>query len=275
MEIRVNEQKLEVSFENEKTVGEVLSGMEQWLENSGHRVSGISLDGQTVSASMIEETFSKEIDTVKILDIYTNVIAELNASSLINLLEDIKEYEGINFEEKTKFFEKWEKSPAALYISAEIADLYPLCVNTFLHGNINSQTLYSHTEERLHEVNNPVDEFAKMEPLVNEICEKLVSLPLDIQTGKDLIAAGTIQIFSGVTEKIFRVFRQLDSQGFFKNIDEKKPVTQLIVEFAKVLRDFLDAYEKNDSVLLGDIAEYEASVKLKELYTAIQVQGAT
>jgi len=272
MEIRINEEKLDVSLDNEKTIGEVLSGLEQWLDNSGHRVSGISIDGQSVSASMIEELFKKEIDSVKILDIYTNVIAELSAESLIAIIEDIKEYEKLNFEEKTNFYNKWKESPAAKYIYAEIADLYSLCANTFLHSSINSQTLYLHVEERLREIKNPADEYKKLEPLVNEICENLVRLPLDIQTGKDLIAAQTIQVFSALTEKIFRIFRQLDSQGLIEKSVNNKPVTQLVMEFGKVLRDLLDAYEKNDSVLIGDIAEYEASGKLMELYKIIRLQ---
>jgi len=270
MEIRINDKKLDAKPDNEKTVGDVLASLEQWLENSGHRLSGISIDGQNINVSMIEEIFSREIDTIEYLDLYTNVVAELAATSLINLLEDIKEYESLNFEEKTNFFDKWKESASAAFISSEMADLFSLCSNTFSGGDISSSDLFSITEERLREVKNPSEEFAKIEPLVNEICERLVNFPLDIQTGKDRIASQTIQVFSGVTEKIFRTFKQLDSQGLLEQTDNKKPLTQQFTSFGKLLREFLEAYEKNDFVLVGDIAEYETSPKLKEFYSSIQ-----
>jgi hypothetical protein len=37
-------------------------------------------------------------------------------------------------------------------------------------------------------------------------------------------------------------------------------------EFAGVLKEFLSAYETRDSVLIGDLAEYEVSPRLAELY---------
>ena len=269
MEIRINDKKIDVSLEDEKNVGEVLSALEQWLNNSGHRLTAISIDGQLVKVSMIEEIFSREIDTVSKIDLFTDIVAELAASSLIDILHEIKEYENLNFEERANFTDKWKDSAAAAFICSEMADLYTLCISAF-SGQLNSQTLYSIVEERLREVKDPLGEFEKVEPLMNEICERLVQLPLDIQTGKDMLASQTIQLFSGVTEKIFRLFKQFESQDFFEEINEKKPLSQQLGEFGKVLRDLLDAYEKNDSVLVGDIAEYETSPKLKELYLVIK-----
>ena len=133
------------------------------------------------------------------------------------------------------------------------------------------QTLRSIAEEIQREVNTPVDELANIEPILNETCERLINLPLDIQTGKDAAAAGTIRIFTAVAEKLFRVFRQLETQGYLsKPADNKKPAAQLITEFDNLLKDLLEAYEKNDYVLVGDLTEYEVSPKLKELYTTIQ-----
>jgi hypothetical protein len=149
-------------------------------------------------------------------------------------------------------------------------ELYSFCVGAFLHGEITPETLISITEEIQREVNTPVSEFKNIEPLLGDTCERLIRLPLDIQTGRDSIAAQTIQVFSAVAEKIFRIFKQLDIQGYLKGPSEKgKSLSHLITNFGILLKDLLEAYEKNDSVLVGDITEYEASPKLKELYAAI------
>ena len=272
MELRINDKILDVTLDNENTIGEVLSSLEQWLTDSGHRIAELKIDGQSISASMIEDIFLKEIKSINNIDVYTNAIAELTAASLLNLLEDIKDYENLGFEEKTKYFDNWKESATAAFISAEIPDLYMFCLNTFSNGDMTAQTLLSITQEMQREVNEPEKELRNIEPILNEICERLVDLPLDIQTGKDARAAQTIQVFTAVAEKIFRIFRQLDCQGFFSKITAKsdvKPLVQLITEFGNVLKDLLEAYEKNDSVLVGDLTEYEVSPKIKELYLAI------
>jgi hypothetical protein len=269
MEIKINNKKLDAKLDNEKTIGEVLANLEQWLTDSGHRITELNIDGQTINTSMLEEIFEKEIDTISCIEVQTNVIAELTAASLLNLLEDIKEYEGLDHEGKVSFFNNWKESATAHFISAEIPDLYSFCLNTFNKGEVAVQTLISVTEEIQREVNDPKNELISIEPVLNEICQRLVDLPLDIQTGKDSRAAQTIQLFTAVTEKIFRIIKQLDIQGYLEQTTDGKPFIQLITEFGKVLKELLEAYEKNDSVLVGDLTEYEASPKLKNLFEVI------
>ena len=155
------------------------------------------------------------------------------------------------------------------FITEQIPEILPLCVNTFFQGELHPDILRSVVEEMLREVNDPVNEFANIEPLLNETCERLINLPLDIQTGKDAQAAQTIQVFSGISEKILRLLRQLNIQGFLPQIDDEKPFIKLIKEFGNVVKELLEAYEKHDTVLIGDLAEYETSPKLKELFTVI------
>jgi len=272
MEIRINDKVLDVNLEKEDTLGEVLAGLEEWLSNSGHRISELKIDGQTIASSMIEDAFKKDIKTIKNLDIYTNVIAELCAASLLNVIEDIKEFESLDFEGKTKYSGKWRQTATAHFISAEMPDLYAFCCNVFSNGDVTPQTLLSIVEEIQREVNDPKKELLHIEPILNEICIRLTDLPLDIQTGKDARAAQTIQIFSAITEKIFRIIKQLDTQGYLSHDfpeAEDKSLSELMSGFGNVLRELLDAYEKNDSVLVGDLTEYEASPKIKELYKAI------
>jgi len=270
MVIKINEKALDISLENENTLGDVLAGLDQWLSNSGHRISEIIIDGQEMSSSMLEEAFQRDIKTIKSLDINTNVIAELWAASLLNLIEDIKEFEKSEFEEKAKYFEKWQETVTARFISAEMPELFAFCANAFSGSDVTPQTLLSITQEIQREVTDPKNELTNMEPVLNEICTRLTDLPLDIQTGKDARAAQTIQIFSAITEKIFRIFKQLGTQGYLSgDTDEEAALCELMTGFADVLRDLLEAYEKSDSVLVGDLAEYEAAPKIKELYNAI------
>jgi len=269
MIIRINGRELEFALDNEKTLGDVFAGIEQWLLESGHRISQVSVDEENISASMLEEIFKKDITGVKTLDIFTNVIAELTASCIISLLQDIDEYEKTPFGEKAKFFESWKGSAPAMFIYEQMPDLYSYFFSTFSSSDISAQTLRSITEEIQREVNDPVSEFIKVEPVLNEICARLTDLPLDIQTGKDLRASQTLQLFSAVTEKIIRIFYQLNSQGYLQKEQDIKTIAQDFNDFKNILKELLDAYERHDTVIVGDLSEYEAAPRLKELYIGI------
>ena len=267
MEIRINEKPADITLDNEKTIGDVLAGLEGWLSDMGHRLTSFNIDGKTVSVSEIESVFTKEINSVKTLDVFTSTIIQLAAQSLENLLNDIDQFEKLGFGEKAEFNRDWKKSAQANFISQQIPDLFTLCINTFESGDIFPQTLRSITEERLRETDDPAGEFEKIDQLVNDTCIRLVDLPLDIQTGKDEQAARTIQIFSGITEKIIRMYGQLGFLGYIETDDDK--IKQLINEFTGLLKELLEAYEKHDSILIGDLAEYEAAPKLQKLYQTI------
>jgi hypothetical protein len=176
----------------------------------------------------------------------------------------------LNFEEKKSFLSDWKDSPQAAFTKEQMPDLYSLFVNSFSGGEINCAALLSITEERLREINDPVLEISNLQQIVEETCSRLECLALDIQTGKDSRAAQTIQIFTSVSEKLLRILQQMDIQGLLsQKANSEKPVNMIIIEFGGLIKELLKAYEKHDSVLVGDIAEYEASVKLHELYTAI------
>lgn len=271
METRINGRAVDITLDTEKNVGDVLTGLEQWLGSSGHRLSGLAIDGQNMDISSLENAFVREIENIRILDIYTTAVAQLSARCLFDLLSDINEYENIKFEDKNKFFENWKQKPQANFAAEQLADIYNFFVHAFLHGNITPQVLRSITEERLREIEAPQDEFKNIKPVLDEICERLINLPLDIQMGKDAQAAQTIQLFSGIAEKIIRTIQQLDVQGYssIKDSETGKPVHDMINEFNSAVRELLDAYERGDTVLVGDLAEYEMAPRLMELYNVI------
>jgi len=266
MEIKINGRTADITIDNEKNIAQVMAGIEQWLAGSGHRLSGLTVDGQAADLSSLEVIFEREIDSVNTLDILTMSITELAVMSLVNLLGDIDEFDDLAFDGRNNFFSNWKERPQAVFAFEQMPDLYSFFENTFLNGAFSTQTLRSITEERLREIQTPVDEFSNLRPLLEETCARLTDLPLDIQTGKDARAAQTIQVFSGITEKIFRVYKQLEIQGYIPQQAAEKNLTQQINDFNASVKELLQAYEKNDTVLIGDLAEYEIAPRLAEIY---------
>ena len=270
MIIKINGQVADIVLDLEKTVGEVLAALEQWLVNSGHRLSGLAIDNENVNADALETAFLRDVETVKNLDIFTSSLSELSAQSLVQIYRDIDEYESLDFDEKQNFFENWNESPQAKHIAEQFPDIFTMCSRAF-SGEINFGILRSVVEERLRELGNPAGELPILEQLVSEVCTRLEELPLDVQTGKDMRAAETIQIFSTVAEKVFRIFDIFNRQGFSTDTIKvgEAAIPDYISEFSSVIKEMLAAYEQQDTVLVGDLAEYELAPRLRGLTTAL------
>ena len=50
-------------------------------------------------------------------------------------------------------------------------------------------------------------------------------------------------------------------------------MTDYIMEFSAALRELLAAYEQHDTVLVGDLAEYEMAPRLRGLHAALLGAG--
>ncbi|MDR3139677.1 MAG: hypothetical protein LBT95_08410, partial [Treponema sp.] len=111
-----------------------------------------------------------------------------------------------------------------------------------------------------------------METLVSAIAARLEDLPLDIQTGKDERAAETVQLFSHIAEKLFRLLYCLKFDGLSPDAltVESLPIQKFIEEFGTALKELTAAYEAKDAVLVGDLAEYELAPRLVSLYRTLK-----
>ena len=67
MEFYVNNEKIDVQLENEKTVGDVLKSFELTCEQHNAAVIGININNKTITADLFDEESKKELtDDTKI-----------------------------------------------------------------------------------------------------------------------------------------------------------------------------------------------------------------
>jgi len=224
-----------------------------------------------VTADLVEACLGRDIDTIDTLDIYTSSVTELYAECLFRVMEALDAYAAADFEVKGSVAVSWMESPSAKMLAEQNPGLFDWVTKTFSGEGSSPQAVRSVVEERLCELKMPMDEIDRASAIVAEVCARLEELPLDIQTGKDARAAETVSIFSGVAEKVFRIYGILESSGF--PVGEIKvgdsPVTDYMAEFHAALRELLGAYEQQDSVLVGDLAEYEMAPRLRCLHAAV------
>jgi hypothetical protein len=272
MIITINGKPADITLETEKTIGEILAGLESWLAGSGHYLSGLVIDGKKEGSIGFENSFSRELAGINTLDILTSSWAELAAEALLKTRAAAGEYENTAFEEKSAFYTSWEQSPEAQYLAVHFPDLHSWALQVYRGEGLSPREFCILIDEALRELSNPLGELESIEPLTEEISRRLEDIPLDVQTGNDGRAAETVRIFSQLAEKLFRIFSLLKAEGFaVKDLSvDGVPVYTYIDEFGTALKELLAAYEDRDLVLAGDLAEYELAPRLRKLYRVIR-----
>lgn len=189
MELYLNDEKLNFTLENEKTIGDVLHSIERELEKEKGTITAVQIDGDSLLAEQIDA-------------------AELR------LINDIKKLE------LTCVFE------------ADVTySLKGLCT-----------------------------EFSHMVPSMTDI-------PVQFQSGHDNEARKTITKFADDFDFLCHVIAlsSLFPETFSKTNIEGKSLTAFIVEFKPILHDLEEALKNNDTVLIGDLSEYEIAPRLQSL----------
>ncbi|MDR2701535.1 MAG: hypothetical protein LBB72_03805 [Spirochaetaceae bacterium] len=267
MDIRINGKPADITLESEKKVGDVLAGIENWLEGSLFFISGLELDGKMYGSSSLDAVFDMPLEEIASINVKTSGWAELMLEALLGLKDDLEFYETLDEAGRDENRQRWEKSATALFLKSNAPELFNLVIKT-LEGNFPVSGTLSLVSERIREIEDPSRELAGSQTLIEEVAKRLEELPLDIQTGKDGRAAETISVFSTLAEKVFRLIFLFKHFGApLETIEVPVPdgclnLKDYIDEFSTALKELASAYENNDTVLVGDLAEYELSPRL-------------
>ncbi|MDR2516781.1 MAG: hypothetical protein LBC88_05300 [Spirochaetaceae bacterium] len=269
LNISINGKTADITLEAEKTIGEVLSGIDSWLQNSGFRLNGLEIDGEKIDSHAVPLVFGRELAGIRALNIQVCAGSELaldaltDAAALLSAFGEALKTGGR--EEAEKIAALWESGAAASFLSVEFPELYRDLGAAFTDAAARSGAVKGIVEERIREIARPLEEAERLEALVNSVAARLEELPLDIQTGKDSRAAETVTLFSAAAEKLFRLYHILKIQGedFSSLMVEGAPLAAFLEEFSGAVNEMLRAYQGRDLVLVGDLAEYELAPRLK------------
>lgn len=187
MELFVDGEKIDVTLEGEKTVGDVLRSFELTCEENGATVTKIRVDGENVTAETFDEFAKKALA------------------------------------ESTK-------------IELEVV-----------------------TRQAV------VDGLKKLPPLFESLAEKMEQVPVNLQSGKGKEAAAAIAELADNIDFFCRVaaLAALFPEVYETLAVDGKPAAEFFAGLTPILADFENALEANDTVLVGDLAEYEICPRLK------------
>ncbi len=192
MLLKVNGQTIDVTLEDEKTVGDVLKSFEDEASQNEATTVKIVLDGESVSPDVFESILDKPLEEKTSIE-----LTVLTKSQIIESLKGISE---------------------------EILQL------------------------------------------------KLEDIPVLLQGGKDKEVASIIDKLANDCDVFFHTatMSSLFPEVYGKLTIGGETFIDFFKDFLPILSDFKDAMEANDTVTVGDLAEYEIEPRLKAVTQAIE-----
>ena len=194
MELFVNNEKIDIVLENEKTVGDVLKSFEEECSKNNATTINITLNGKNIGADEFDSIFDEPLkDDTKL--------------ELIIVTQD------------------------------EI-----------------------------------VDSFRNQKGECENLSKELLDLPVKLQSGKDNEATVMISKLADFIEKFCHVatLSALFEEIYKKLTIDGKTVNEFFQDFSGILNDFEQAIAQKDTVLMGDLAEYEISPRLQAISKTIE-----
>ena len=113
---------------------------------------------------------------------------------------------------------------------------------------------------------------SQLERCQRKLALQMEAVPVALQSGKNLEVSESIKKLADSIDQFCHIatlaslFPETFSSESLNGINFK----DFFAEFSPILKDFEDALQNNDTVMLGDLSEYEICPRLKEISAALQ-----
>ena len=121
-------------------------------------------------------------------------------------------------------------------------------------------------------INEIKDSFTKLSELFNELALQMEGVPVALQSGKNLEVSESIKKLADSIDQFCHIatLASLFPETFKESALNGLNFKQFFADFSPILKDFEDALQNNDTVMLGDLSEYEICPRLKEISKALK-----
>ncbi len=285
MKININGKSIEYTLEEEKTAGDVLEGVTAWLEESGMLAAGIQLDGKDVTIDE-EDWKSTKIEDFENLDIRAVNYLEARVSQLQTARDFFSLMRNAAYNSDKDTLKE---------LSSGYKDVKKLLPHLLAEGTVNAdsdmldkpledagfppadgkecnfQAIAACTEgvivllnSRLQETAEPHKKALSTALSLASIAENLEETAVQLQTGKDKEAMSTIIVISELLQSLMRSLSWLPPSENAKEISS---------QMSSMLSELETALQTSDTVLMGDLLEYEIKPWLQELPERLNIPG--
>jgi hypothetical protein len=294
LEIQINNQNLDFTIERDETLGEVVKDIETWLEGTDLVLYSVKHGDQellSLPAEQWSQTPHGEVGTLNVTVRHTRELTLLNLQTILEYLGLLKQ--GISsgaepqeeqLSELLAGFPALNESLRKHFPSSESL-LQPL---VSLFGSATVEQLSSWNEEtrqqarnlidlvctqvsfRLQELQDPRAALRTLSGALKVCVEEISEISILLQTGKDRQAMDSMVRFSELSQSLVRVVASVFSEEHSRVDVGGMTLQDFYSELNSILAELLEAFEAKDSVLIGDLMEYEIAPRLEQLRTFLQ-----
>jgi len=306
MQVFVNDNEIPVDLQGERTASDVVRGLHDWLQKEGFGATSISVNGtEVLSKSGWDDFGVADIAEVRIsggrliplrrsclelVEIWSQRFHEtLEAhgeakGSISNVMKAIGDY--AELDGAFNFLSSYDPSPMRLIERETRINLdrsIASCIND--DGLFNAQNIPALAgsvyglmiicRDRIKEIDHPISEAHTTALLAEGLLGDLSSVGTLLQVGQEKEAFSKIFTFSEVLTKLLRLFWIMTEQGDDKGTLQDVPDLRAWNDEAQqCLSQILEAMHAGDSVLIGDLLEYELPPLVERLVAMVPATEA-
>lgn len=298
MDIKVNGETLALDKPLSGSLGDALARVDELLDTAGSIIIGLRIDGQNLDPDDFPRIKDKPVSDFALIEVDAESQSAIKVKAITTLLE-LASLAGEAASAESS--DNWPALASGLGELAEaFAGLFSADELSFVQGLAalaaktaeqapspeaavraeladRAAKLSILFSERLAEIESPEEEMRKAAALYAAQAEELKELPVLLQTGKDERAMKAIFLFIEIFNKVIRLVPELEGRGLdtkaLRIVGESLP--EFYASFNDVLRRLSSAFEDRDSVLIGDLAEYEVAPRMASFFAAVEGALAT
>lgn len=281
MIITINEQAVDFTLEGEEKAFDIYKSISSFLKESHHLIYSFIIDDLETDPEEMDEWKDKKASNISKIEITALTEKEylltglLTVAEYINLLlRSLSENSQTTLDDLMKEYPTIAKNIPIL-IKGNHGELIGQVLNSTVDksGLLNGKFIETYRETFFKEISNiaelinsaareiedPTKELHSSIGVLENLIPQLNEVSILLQTGQDQKAMGLIITLTELLQKILRIISIFDTDNIFIN-DESYDIFS--VNLNSILNELAEAFDARDSVLIGDLLEYEISPKL-------------
>ncbi|OHD80892.1 MAG: hypothetical protein A3J97_00635 [Spirochaetes bacterium RIFOXYC1_FULL_54_7] len=282
MDIRMNGTIAEINVTG-RNVGEILSELDETAEKAGAIITGIRYNGCDLDAESIAGITGDPADDQGSLELSAEPVTDMKARAIDTLLQLVEAAAAARDEETLEAarnawisyrsaFDGLYSAEESSFLVAFGEELAGIGVAKNGTGGLGATAakMASFFSERMAELLNPGAAMLAAAQLFDSIRTDLAEVAVRLQTGKEAEGMHTMVIVVELINKTVRILPDFMRivPGAARLTIEGKAIGEFYDDFNVVFKELAEAFENKDSVLIGDLAEYEILPRLSAFFVA-------
>ena len=283
MEIRINSEPIDFTLEEEKCLLDVVTGLDSWLNQRGYIVAALSKDKEPLDFKDRDSLKKTSLDSIGILSFEVKPIEEIFIEQLSTVyqffsmvrrayqenLSSIKQELLKEYPQIKKTLELYLKDCPFWKNGVYFEELLELSENQSpssykdLDNYLESFTNF--ILELMHEAAEPENEIARVAQNLESMIPDISGISVLLQSGKDKTAMEILIRFTNLMEKTLRITPFLKRRNPELFLEENSDLASVTMELNSYFNEIIEAFGVQDTVLIGDLLEYELAPRITRL----------